>query len=130
MPEWLRWTLAALATYRLVQLFGLDDGPWDVMQRLREWLGAYNLGPQLVPMSWWGYLLRCPYCLGLYLAPVCAALCIWTSKGGDLVLGWLALAGAQALLQGKRKGWLGETSADAAAKPKMRLRADGTVTEE
>ena len=128
MPSWLRWLLGALATYRLVQMLGLDDGPWDVFQIIRERLGAYRLGEQLVPLSWWGYLVRCPYCLGLYLAPLCAAACIWPTRVGDLLLGSLALAGAQALLQGKRKGWLGDAK-EITAKPKMRVKADGTIEE-
>jgi hypothetical protein len=128
MPEWLRWALAALATYRLVQMLGLDDGPWDVFHRLREAVGGYRLGPQLIPTSWLGYLVRCPYCMGLYLAPLCAAACIWPTLPGDLLLGSLALAGAQALLQGKRTGWLGDTKTTA-TKPKMRVRADGTIEE-
>jgi hypothetical protein len=128
MPSVLRWALAALATYRLVQMVGLDDGPWDVFQRIRETLGGYRLGPELIPTSWWGYLVRCPYCLGLYLAPLCAAACIWPTKPGDFVLGSLALAGAQALLLGKRKGWLGDVR-ETAQKPKIRVRADGTIEE-
>ena len=133
MPETLRWALGVLACYRLVQFFGLDDGPWDVIQILRERLGAYRLGPQLIPLTWWGYLLRCPYCLGLYLAPLVTALCIWPTLPGDFVLGSLALAGGQALLHGKRGGWLGDkmgTGAEAKERPKFRLKADGTVSEE
>lgn len=127
MPEPLRWLLAALACYRLSQFLGLDDGPWDVMQIIRERLGAYKLGPEGVPVTWWGYLLRCPYCLGLYTAPAFAALCIWPTRIGDVLLGALAIAGAQALLQGRRTGWLGDKPLVAAAKPRLRMDADGNV---
>ena len=33
---WLRFTLAALATWRLATLLAHDDGPWDAMLRLRR----------------------------------------------------------------------------------------------
>lgn len=128
MPEWLRWALAGLACYRLVQMFGLDDGPWDLLQIMREKLGAYKLGPQLVPMSWWGYLLRCPYCMGLYLGLPIAAACVWPTTAGDLLIGSLAISGAQALLQGRRKGWLSDKMSATQA-PHFRYKADGTMEE-
>lgn len=128
MPPSLRWLLAALACYRLVQMIGLDDGPWDVFDRIREALGGYALGPNLTPESWWGYTVRCPYCIGLYVAPLCAAACVWPTLIGDLLLGSLALAGAQALLHGKRTGWLGDSKeTPTASKPVMRVKADGTI---
>ena len=132
MPEWLRWVLAGLATQRLVELIGLDDGPGDVFETIRERLGAYRLGPQLIPITKLGYLLRCPYCLGVYAALLCAVLCLWPTLPGDLFLGWVGLAGAQTLLQGlptRRRGWLADKIEASAAKPKMRVKADGSVEE-
>jgi hypothetical protein len=82
-----RFLLAALAVWRLTHLFAKEDGPWDMMVRLRRALGAGFLGR----------LLACFYCLSVWIAvPFTFFL-----KGTviERIVIWLALSGAAALLE-------------------------------
>ena len=105
MMPWLtpevRVLLAALAVYRLAQLLSLDDGPLAVFARVRRWSQAH-------PAAWGGWRwsvaewLACPFCQGVWWAAVALPLLVWPTAGGDLFLLWLALAGAQSWLEGRR----------------------------
>lgn len=99
--EVLRWALAALATWRLAQFVVHDDGPFDVLFRLRRWLGRYELDDEGMAVSGVGRFLSCPHCWGKWLGLGLAALCLWPSWWGDLVIGAWALAGAQSVLDAK-----------------------------
>lgn len=101
LPEWLRWLFAALTVFRLSQLVVYDDGPWDVMLRLRTWAGAYDLGENGEPVMTWGKFFACPYCVGVWLAFGVLALVFTVSVAGDMLLAWWGLAGAQALMEGR-----------------------------
>ena len=103
MPEWVRWVLAALSCYRLAQLVTLDDGPGDVFLRLRERAGVYQYGDDGRPARSMGRLVACPFCIGMWAAVLCAALALWPSAVGDLVLAVVGIAGVQAAIQGERK---------------------------
>jgi hypothetical protein len=83
----LRFLLAVLATWRLTHLLAEEDGPWDVVVRLRVWLGKSTLGQAL----------DCFYCLSLWIAAPLAlvldrSLHYW-------FLTWLAVSGASCLLE-------------------------------
>src|SRR5437764_1131814 len=81
-----RLVLAAFAVWRLTHLLAQEDGPWDLVVRLRQALGQ----------SWAGKLMDCFYCLSLWIAAPAAAL---VCRGWqDVLLGWLALSGAACLL--------------------------------
>jgi hypothetical protein len=83
---WLRFALAALACWRLAALLAYDDGPWDVVLRLRRAIGDGPLGR----------MLDCFRCLSLWVAaPLAFAV---TTGALNLVLVWLALSGAACLL--------------------------------
>ena len=83
---WLRFVLAALAGWRLAALLAYDDGPWDVVLRLRRAIGDGPLGR----------MLDCFRCLSLWVAaPLAFAV---TTRALDLMLVWLALSGAACLL--------------------------------
>jgi hypothetical protein len=94
------FVLAAFACFRLAELFSFDDGPFDALYRLRLWMGGYDFGENGEPVSTWGRLINCPFCLGIWFA-LLIALVLWGNAPiVTFVLYWLALAGAQAALQG------------------------------
>jgi hypothetical protein len=84
---WFRFVLGALATWRVAHLLAYEDGPWDIVARLRAALGEGGLGR----------LLDCFYCLSLWVAlPVAFAV---ASGPAGWVLAWLALSGAAAIIE-------------------------------
>jgi hypothetical protein len=52
------FTLGVLSLWRVTHLINAEDGPWDVLARLRQRAGS----------GFWGRLLGCFYCLSLSLA--------------------------------------------------------------
>jgi hypothetical protein len=87
-PAWLiRFALCALATWRLTHLVVEEDGPFDLVARLRAALGDSQAGRAM----------DCFYCASLWLAaPMAFAL---TRAPLDWPLAWLALSGAAALAE-------------------------------
>jgi uncharacterized protein DUF1360 len=84
---WIRFFLAALATWRLCHLLVKEDGPGDVVVRLRQRLGD----------SIYGRLVDCFGCLSVWIA---IPLAFFVSEGPlNLVVTWLALSGAAFLLE-------------------------------
>jgi len=82
-----RFTLSTLAIWRLTHLVAEEDGPWDLIVRLRMKLGN-NVS---------GRLMDCFYCLSLWFS---LPLSIWLASGWiGLLLHWQALSGAACLLQ-------------------------------
>ena len=79
--------LAVLGVWRITHLLSREDGPGQVLVRLRRLAGA----------GFWGELLDCFYCLSLWVALPFAALL----GGGwkDYALLWPALSGAAILLE-------------------------------
>lgn len=84
---WLRLALAILATWRVTHLLANEDGPGDLVVRLRAALGRRLLGA----------LMDCFNCLSLWIAAP-AALLAARSPAGWLV-GWLAISGGACLLE-------------------------------
>jgi hypothetical protein len=84
---WARLALAILATWRLTHLIAREDGPADLVARLRARLGS----------GWFGHLMDCFNCTSLWVA---APMAWWlaTTLGDGIVL-WLALSGAVCLLE-------------------------------
>lgn len=78
--------LCALAVWRLTHLLAREDGPFDVVFRMRRAAGQGVLGS----------LLDCFYCLSLWIAaPFAFVLCRdWLTA----IVTWLALSGAASLL--------------------------------
>lgn len=82
-----RFLLGALATWRLAHLLAAEDGPGDVVVRLRRRAGE----------GWAGRLMDCFYCLSVWTAaPVTAAI---ARRPREAPLIWLALSGAACLLE-------------------------------
>lgn len=83
--EW-RWVLVALATWRLTHLLAEEDGPFDAVLRLRQWVGDGFIGRAM----------DCFHCLSLWLA---APLALFVSREPlAWLLAWLAASGAAGLL--------------------------------
>src|SRR5262245_50256892 len=82
-----RFVLVSLAVWRVTHLLAEEDGPGDVVVRLRTRLGD-SIG---------GQAMDCFFCLSLWVAAPFAVL-----LAGDVLtwgLMWLALSGAACLLQ-------------------------------
>ncbi|HLJ62435.1 MAG TPA: DUF1360 domain-containing protein [bacterium] len=87
MTFWMRLVLAVLATWRVTHLLASEDGPADLVVRLRVRLGSGFLGR----------LMDCFYCLSLWVA---APLAFFVGGGlSDWIITWLALSGAACLLE-------------------------------
>jgi hypothetical protein len=84
---WIRFVLAALATWRITHLLANEDGPADIVARLRT----------RVANSFVGELIDCFGCLSIWIAIPFAF--VVASRPIDLILSWLALSGAAFLLE-------------------------------
>ena len=78
--------MAVLATWRVTHLVGYEDGPWDVIVRLRRRAGG----------GFFGKLMDCFYCSSLWVSA--AAAFALRPRLRDWVLLWLAISGAACLL--------------------------------
>ncbi len=79
--------VGALAVWRITHFFQAEDGPWDVVARLRRSLGA----------GFWGKLMDCFYCLSVWVA-LPFAWWLGETRREQLLL-WPALSGAAILLE-------------------------------
>ena len=82
-----RFLLALLAVWRITHLLAREDGPWDILLRVRKALGDGMLSR----------LSACFYCLSIWVALPFA----WFLKGdsAETFVGWLALSGGAILLE-------------------------------
>lgn len=90
MPEIeaaLNFVLVVLATWRITHLLSKEDGPGDVVIRLRLRLGD----------GFWGKLMDCFKCLSLWIAAPMAVYI--TQRPLKLIVVWLAISGAACLLE-------------------------------
>ncbi len=80
-------TLGTLCTWRITHLLQAEDGPWDVVVRIRHRAGD----------GFWGNLLDCFLCLSLWIA---APLAYLTGEGwAERFLLWPALSAGAILLE-------------------------------
>ncbi len=79
--------LGILGVWRVTHLLNAEDGPWDMIVRIRRRAGH----------GFWGSLLDCFYCLSVWIAVPFAYLLgeTWSEK----FLLWPALSGAAILLE-------------------------------
>jgi len=72
MSVWYRLVLGTLVTWRVTHLLHAEDGPWDVLVKLRRVAGDGFLGK----------LLDCFYCLSIWVAAPLAYLLgeTWTER--------------------------------------------------
>jgi hypothetical protein len=81
------FVLAVLATWRVTHLLASEDGPADLIVRLRAWLGNRSIGK----------LMDCFNCLSLWIAAPAAFFV--SRRPLDWVFCWLALSGGACLLE-------------------------------
>ena len=86
LSPWFKFVLAVLATWRVTHLLAREDGPFNLLFRLRARLGEGMLGQ----------LFDCFYCLSIWVAAPMALLIF--KEPPDLLLAWLALSGAACLI--------------------------------
>ncbi|HEU4388366.1 MAG TPA: hypothetical protein VFV34_11255 [Blastocatellia bacterium] len=81
------FTLAVLCVWRITHLLSSEDGPWDLIFRLRQRAGT----------GFFATLLDCFYCLSLWVAAPFALIAgdHWTER----LLLWPALSGAAILIE-------------------------------
>ena len=84
MDFWARFVLASLAVWRLSHLLTLEDGPFDLIVRLRMRLGDA------------GRALDCFYCMSLWVAAPLALFVDTVMQNWWCI--WLALSGAAGVL--------------------------------
>lgn len=83
--SWFRFVMAALAVWRLSHLLAAEDGPWDVIVKVRRRLGTTKLGK----------LMDCFYCLSVWIS---IPFTFYVVNGMlDRFVVWLALSGAASL---------------------------------
>jgi hypothetical protein len=83
----LRFVIAILATWRLTHLLSKEDGPWNIIVRIRRRLGQ----------RFWGKLMDCFKCLSVWVAVPFAFF-----VGGsiiEIIVSWLAISGGAILLE-------------------------------
>ena len=87
MTDWFGLVVAILATWRVSHLIAREDGPFDLILRLRERAGHGMMGR----------LMDCPYCLSLWIAAPIGA---WLAEGlAEGMLLWLAISGGASLAE-------------------------------
>jgi hypothetical protein len=82
-----RFVLAVLTVWRITHLLQAEEGPWDVVVRLRRVAGN----------GFWGKLLDCFYCLSVWVAALLALLLghTWWERA----LLWPSLSAGASLLE-------------------------------
>ena len=82
-----RLAIGVLTVWRFTHLLQAEDGPWDIVVRLRRVAGY----------SFWGKLLDCFYCLSFWVA---APLAFLLGKNwSERALLWPALSAGASLLE-------------------------------
>jgi hypothetical protein len=79
--------LAILSVWRVTHLLNAEDGPWNLVVRLRQVAGD----------GFWGSLLDCFYCLSLWIATPVAYFI--GSRWMERILLWLALSAGAILIE-------------------------------
>jgi hypothetical protein len=113
--------LSILCVWRVTHLLHAEDGPWDLLFRLRRAAGS----------GFAGKLLDCFYCLSLWVAAPLALLVAKTRM--ERLLWWPALSAGAILLERWTLSRAGEVPAlyfEDEEKPDALLRTDESTTEE
>ncbi|MCK4945045.1 MAG: DUF1360 domain-containing protein [Alphaproteobacteria bacterium] len=83
----MRFLLCVLATWRMAHFLVAEDGPWDIVVKLRSLLGDSLLGA----------VMDCFYCLSVWLAFPLAF--VITQDVFGWFISWMAISGGAALLE-------------------------------
>ena len=116
---WFHFLLGLLATWRIAHLVAYEDGPWDVLVRLRIALGDGFLG----------HLVDCFDCVSLWVA-IPFALAV--GRGSlEWALAWLGLSGGSCLLDRLRRDpvTIQRLTSEEDENALLRRKADGSAGE-
>lgn len=84
---WFHFVVAILATWRLARLLAREDGPFNLIVKLRARAGS----------GFAGQLMDCPYCLSLWIAaPFASTL---ADSALTWIAAWLAISGGASFLE-------------------------------
>jgi hypothetical protein len=84
---WFRLVISVLAVWRITHLLAAEDGPWDLIVRIRRKLGNSGVGR----------LVDCFYCLSMWISiPFTFFL---ADRTLTRLIAWLALSGAACLAE-------------------------------
>lgn len=108
MTDIYRLLLGVLCVWRITHLLQAEDGPWDVVVRIRQAAGD----------GWLGQLMDCFYCLSLWVALPFAWFIGQTL--GEQTLMWLAFSAGAILLERRHD----EASAELPPAPRAEYRED------
>ena len=117
---WLRFLVALLATWRLAHLAAYEDGPWDILVRLRAALGNGMLG----------HLLDCFNCASLWVSIPFA---FFAGNGAAAwAVAWLGLSGGACLIDrwSRPPLMIQPINAQGESDALLRPEADGTQNEQ
>ena len=87
MGDWFGLFVSIMATWRLCHLVAGEDGPFDIVVRVRRRAGN----------GAWGRLMDCPYCLSLWFAAPFAM--VMASGWLAAIILWLAISGGACLIE-------------------------------
>ncbi len=99
--NWFWFVIGVLATYRIAELFALDDGPFDLFKSIREGFGKRAYRNKL--MKNFADLFSCPFCIGVWISIIIGIVILyWLNPVTKTILIILALAGGQSFLENRR----------------------------
>ena len=121
--ELIRFSMYALAVFRVTHMLWQENGPWDIFDWLRakagisyeavatfqsDEFGSIKIQPprkfeRSVPDKFFAKLLDCPWCLSLWLAVPAAAAYMSHQVVLDVCACWLAMAAVPLLLFGRKR---------------------------
>jgi hypothetical protein len=93
----IKFIIAAFATYRITQLIVYDRGLFNVFQWFRGWTKKIALEHKV--FDGLAFMVTCPFCMGIWMAFLCAILLLFPSVLGDLFLVAFGLAGVQSVIE-------------------------------
>ncbi len=94
MKEWVAFTIAAFAVYRLARMLAVEEGPFDLFTKWRDWVYSKTGN------GWVNDGVHCPLCIGFYLALIAGAILAYALQWNWLTVIplWFAIAGASTFL--------------------------------
>jgi len=95
---WLRVVLAIAAIYRVAQYIYLDDGPFDLLFKLRDRLGTYDLDDEGLSKTGVGRWFACYHCIAKYLAVPAGLAVMFPATWSDMILMVLGIAGLASIV--------------------------------
>lgn len=82
-----QFLITILAAWRITHLIQAEDGPWDIVFKIRKSLGN----------GFWGSLMDCFYCASIWVSFPFAI--IYGKTIFDFLSYWMAISGGAILLQ-------------------------------